>query len=77
MHPTPYKTSTCTKTGQHQALGKTSTPRDWAQVVVELEQSLKALQLAQDLLGNIGSSLLVSVQSLQEQQSKLGQQEWA
>jgi len=43
--------------------------RDWQGVLVELEQSLRGLKLAQDLLSNIESSLLVSVQSLQEQQS--------
>jgi len=45
--------------------------RDWEGVLVELEQSLKALKLAQDLLSNIASSLLVSVQSLQEQELRI------
>ncbi len=42
--------------------------RDWSQVVVELEQSLQALVLAQDLFERITNSLRVSVLSLQEQQ---------
>ena len=40
--------------------------RDWEGVIVELEQSLKALSLVQDLLKGITSSLQVSVQSVQE-----------
>jgi len=45
--------------------------RDWQGVIVELEQSLKALDLAFDLLKGITSSLQVSVQSLQEQELKI------
>ncbi len=52
-----------------------SSDRDWSGVVVELQQSLKALTLAQDLLGGITSSLLVSVQSLLEAQSPMTKQE--
>ena len=44
-----------------------SSIRDWQGVLVELEQSLQALVLAQDLLKGITSSLQVSVQCLQEQ----------
>ena len=47
-----------------------SSIRDWQGVLVELEQSLKACNLAMDLLGNITSSLQVSVQCLQEQVSQ-------
>ncbi len=43
-----------------------SSIRNWQGILAELEQSLKALSLAQDLLGNITSSLQVSVQSLSE-----------
>ncbi len=42
--------------------------RDWQGVLVELEQSLRALALAQDLLKGITNSLQVSVQSLSEQE---------
>ncbi len=45
--------------------------RDWQGVVVELEQSLQALVLAQDLLKGITSSLQVSVQSLLEQELRI------
>ncbi len=45
--------------------------RDWQGVLVELEQSLRACELAQDLLKGITSSLQVSVQSLQEQESRI------
>ncbi len=41
--------------------------RNWDQLVVELEQSIKACDMAVALLGNITSSLQVSVQSLREQ----------
>ncbi len=44
--------------------------RNWSGLVVELEQSEKACKLAIDLLEHITSSLQVSVQCLQEQQSK-------
>jgi len=50
-----------------QVVISSSSTRDWQGVLVELEQSLKALNLAQDLLSGITSSLLVSVQSLSEQ----------
>ncbi len=43
--------------------------RDWQGLIVELEQSSKACGLAIDLLEQITSSLQVSVQSLQEQES--------
>lgn len=46
-----------------------STIRNWQGVIVELEQSIKACKLAIDLLQQITSSLLVSVQSVSEQQS--------
>ncbi len=49
--------------------------QDWSGVVVELQQSLKALTLAQDLLNGITSSLLVSVQSLLEAQCRSTRQE--
>jgi len=45
-----------------------SSTRDWQGVLVELDESLKALSLAQDLLKGITSSLQVSVQSLREQE---------
>jgi len=45
--------------------------RDWQGVIVELEQSLQALVLAQDLLKGITSSLQVSVQSLLEQELRI------
>jgi len=44
--------------------------RNYKEVLVELEQSLKALQLAQDLLNGITNSLQVSVAWLLEQESK-------
>ncbi len=47
------------------------TTRDWSGLVVELEQSEKACQLAIDLLKQIISSLQVSVQSLQERELKI------
>ena len=50
-------------------ISKDST-RDWQGLIVELEQSSKACTLAIDLLGQIISSLQVSVQSLQEQESR-------
>ncbi len=47
------------------------TTRNWSGLVVELEQSEKACQLAIDLLEQIISSLQVSVQSLQGQELHL------
>ena len=49
--------------------------RNWEGVLVELQQSQKACNLAIDLLGQIISSLQVSEQSLQEQQLILEVQE--
>ncbi len=47
-----------------------SLTRDWQGVLVELAQSLEACRLATDLLGRITDSLQVSVQSLQELESR-------
>ncbi len=45
--------------------------RDWSGLVVELEQSAKACQLAIDLLKQIISSLQVSLQSVSGQELKI------
>ncbi len=67
MHPKPLAKGLLVETSD----SLISTIRDFSGLEVELEQSLKACQLASDLLEQIISSLQVSVQSLSEQSQRV------